>query len=846
MFIRCSRSLRALLLASGFASLLAACGGGGSDSPPPPPPPPPVSKPTLSFSPATVTASVMTGTSEAVSVSGVVNTPADFNNANAVYAFVVDTAGVIIPQVEMSLSGTTLRAMMHTSPTLASGTYEGNFTVKVCRDASCNQQFPGSPMQLPYKFTVAPAPLVLHANVLSNTINVGASPPAPTTIQVFATNATWSATTASPWIKLAGSSGSGAGAITVSYDVTGLLAGSYAGTILVTASDGQKSELPVALVMLPRAFSIQSGKIFFNAINGAPMAPQAVNFSLPGTSDTWTASTESPWLTVTPTSGTTPATTTLSIDPSVGKLVSGTHLNSVSFSSPSANTGKVPVELQLTKATLSTTVATMALGGTYGRELLPSQTKLHLNTSSNSHPFTLTTPPSWLSANALSGTVNQTGTNLTFTPVVATTPVGTTTTTLTATATVNGDTISVPINVTVNRDQRKLLFSEAGVAFSSTPSWSRLTRTVSVKDNFGLPSNWTVSTNQPWLTATKLGNQVTLTANPAALPADVISYATVTLSTSDSGITTPEPLQVALWKGSVTPSTITSVSKSYTYVKADPIRPLVYANDGSSTIDVYNVYTAALVGTMSNLGASLGEMTVSPSGDHLYTYDTANRNIVVVDLKTRAKTATWPLATAVGYLSRLLAIRPNGVNIVLAADGHAYLASSGKSVGMPNSTAPFAATSDGNTIYSESGVFKMDYSEMGGGALFSSAQSGVSGDDVATSGDGTRLYVATGWPYRCNSISPTDFSVIGALPGGEHYPNNVEVSTDGRVFCGISGWYSAADVWVHDSNGTLLNSYKFAGYAKNLLTRQLTISGDSLIMIGLTNDPLLAFVPVGP
>lgn len=788
----------------------------------------------------------MTGTSKAVSVSGSVNTPADFNNVNSVYAFVVDTTGVILPQVEISLSGTTFRAMMQTSPTLASGTYEGTFTVKVCRDASCNRPFPGSPMQLPYRFTVVPAPMVLRSTVLSNTVNVGAAPPASTTIHVTATNVTWSATTASPWIKLTGSSGSGSGAFTVSYDVTGLSAGSYAGRIVVTASDGQKSELPIALVMLPRAFSIQSGKIVLNAINGAPIAPHAVNFSLPGTSDTWTASTESPWLTATPTSGTTPATTTLNIDPSVGKLASGTHLNSVSISSPSANTSKVPVELHLTKATLSTTVETVTLGGTYGRELLASQTKLHLNTSSNSHPFTLTTPASWLGVSTLSGAVNQTGTNLTFTPAVAIAPIGTSTTTLTATATVNGDTISVPINVTVNRDQRKLLFSEAGVAFSSTPSWSRLTRTVTVKDNFGLASNWTVSTNQPWLTATKLGNQVTLTANPASLPADVISYATVTLNTSDSGITTPEPLQVALWKGSVTPSTTTSISKSYKYVKADPIRPLVYANDGSSSIDVYNVYTATLVGTMSSLGASLGEMTVSPSGDHLYTYDTANRNIVVVDLKTRAKSTTWPIATAVDHNSRLLAIRPNGVNIVLAADGHAYLASSGKSVGAPKSTGPFGATADGTTIYSEAGAFKMDYSEMGGGALFSSARGGVSGDDVATSGDGTRLYVATRSIYHCSSISPTDYSIIGALPGGEPYPNNVEVSNDGRVFCGISGWYSTADVWVHDSNGALLNSYKFAGYARNLLMRQLTISGDSLIMIGLTNDPLLAFVPVGP
>ena len=60
---------------------------------------------------------------------------------------------------------------------------------------------------------------------------------------------------------------------------------------------------------------------------------------------------------------------------------------------------------------------------------------------------------------------------------------------------------------------------------------------------------------------------------------------------------------------------------------------------------------------------------------------------------------------------------------------------------------------------------------------------------------------------------------IGALPGGEAYPNNVEVTSDGRPTCGISGWYAASDFWVHSPAGALL--------------------------VALTDDPVIAFVPIG-
>ncbi len=51
---------------------------------------------------------------------------------------------------------------------------------------------------------------------------------------------------------------------------------------------------------------------------------------------------------------------------------------------------------------------------------------------------------------------------------------------------------------------------------------------------------------------------------------------------------------------------------------------------------------------------------------------------------------------------------------------------------------------------------------------------------------------------------------------------------------------------VHGANGALLSSYKFAGYVRALRDRQMRLSGDGLILVALTGDPRLVFVPVGP
>lgn len=108
--------------------------------------------PALTFSPAKVSASFFVNAPTTVSLTATVTTPDDFNGASAVYAFLIDGAGVLDgnPQI-YPISDFQYRINLTTNVDLKAGTYTGNFSVRLCKDKACNTQFPGSPVALPYE-----------------------------------------------------------------------------------------------------------------------------------------------------------------------------------------------------------------------------------------------------------------------------------------------------------------------------------------------------------------------------------------------------------------------------------------------------------------------------------------------------------------------------------------------------------------------------------------------------------------------------------------------------------------------------------------------------------------------
>ena len=143
------RSIAGALWALFLVVALAACGGGGGGSD---------GGAALTFSPATVTANVASGTSATITVRATATDTSIFSGT--VYVYIVDSAHVLTSSVELtSVDSRTVSATIHTLPTLAAGRYQGTFQIHLCNDASCASQVRGSPVPLPYDLTITPAPL---------------------------------------------------------------------------------------------------------------------------------------------------------------------------------------------------------------------------------------------------------------------------------------------------------------------------------------------------------------------------------------------------------------------------------------------------------------------------------------------------------------------------------------------------------------------------------------------------------------------------------------------------------------------------------------------------------------
>jgi len=851
-----------------LAAALVACGGGGGGSGGGGATPP--VGPALSFTPATVSASYAAGTSQTLNVIAAVARPTDFSGA-AVFPVIVDSAGVLVPNMQLVRdSDSQYHAALQTSPTLAAGHYTGSFSIKLCKDANCAGQFPGSPVALPYDVTVTPAGSSAFSAVpampLTATAQNGAAPPPGVAVAITA-GGNWTADTGgATWLKLSAASGSGNATLTVSYDATGLAAGTYTGNLTVSAGAGQSAVLPATLTVLPSGLVLGSNNITFNAVNGAPIATQVVSLDTDNKlSATWTASSSAAWLGISPTAGATPATTVLTVDPTVGKLASGSYSANITIVPAGLTTRTLPVTLNLTPATLLPSSASITLGGTYGRDFSTTQPlNLSLNTGTASWPWSLGGVPSWAAANVSSGTVSQTGAAIVLTPRPANAATGVTSSLMTASASVNGDTVTAPVLLTINKDQHKLLPAEVAVAMVSTPGWSRLTRTITVSDNFGSFGGMSASSDQSWLVAGVSGNKLVLTADPTPLLNGSLNTAAITITPTDPDASAPEVIRVALWKGADNPSANAVAALPYTTVVADPLRPYVYAHNGGAYIDVYNLYTGAREASITGFAAHLGDMAVGVNGDYLYVLDLDNSRVTKVSLASRAISAQLALTTAATKSTRIRLTHPNGVELLLLSDGQAYLNSPFRQLpALPLTTGgALSASADGKRLVqqSEGGgsvqhtTVSLDYSALNNGTLYaaklaksSHVSTGTQGQDVFVSSDGTRVYSATGSLQQCTVMNSDDLGILAYLAIGLASPNNVEVGIDGRIYCGGAASVGNSDIYVYDSTGaTLLKQFKLSATGRQLLARQMAVSGDGWLLAAITDDGTLTIVPVGP
>lgn len=849
---------------------MTACGGGTSV-------PTTSSEEVIRLSEPALFANIKQGTSSTISLQATLLNPGIFAGAKNYYVYVADKNKVLASNVNVTpLSPTLFSLTFLTANTAQTGTYRGNFEIHLCKDAACTSEC-ATPIPLPYDFTVTDAPLTATIDISQQlSMRSNSTTPIQAKVSVNSKNSEWSASSDAFWLQLSNAKGSGSGKFSVTISPSGLTLGSHTGKITITSSDGQTVPISLTLTVTQQQFVITGGTPTFNAINGEVIAPQVLSFDLESKiAGTWTANISAPWLLPSALSGQTPGSITLLPDPSIGKLSSGKYTSVLNLKSTGAADKSININLNLSQPVLASAQNYLNLGGANGRDWGSHTLKFNLNTGSKQWPWIINSIPSWLSVDRNSGVVNADGTTINLQADLKKLPAGLNSVAVNISATVNGDTVSLPLTVNTRVDQRKLLASEWGVALSSTPLGQVLTRTIKVTDNYGETIDWRAISDSKWLTVTPSGltsgTGLTLSANPNAL-ADGLNYATITISTTQPGIQAAT-IKVGIWKSSTVAAPQADAQQAlalYTFVTADKIRPYIYANNRGNTIDVFNAYTATKVATISTK-YTLGAMTVAPDGSRLFAIG-VSQDVVVIDLSTMSYQKKW---TDIFYELDdipLQVIRPNNVELLLVGNGLAYvegrLLKQSIHTEISGGGDNLVASADGRRVFSQERsssasmfAYDIDYSSIFDGVMLSTRKGSTSFrpftfiKDIATNNDGTKLYSAFYLPQSCaelnvNSPDLDTISPIVPTPQG-YYPNNVEVTNDGRIICGFtldSLYVKHSILWVSSPNRTVQKSYVIP--EAGLTPRQLVVTPDGMIAATLalnsTSSGKLFFIQIAP
>ena len=224
------------------------------------------------------------------------------------------------------------------------GTYHGSLTVTATTLYAGN-----SPLAIPVTLVVNPGTISTSVDSLTFTQAQNGAAPADQSITVSGTpgSLAFNVTTATDnnsgsWLTAAPASGNTPATVKISVSGGSLAIGQYTGTVTVAAAGStQKVNIRVTLnVVAPQTLTASPSSLNFSYTIGLPApAAQTVQLSASGVAQfTAAASTKDggKWLTVTPASGSTPATLTVGINTS--GLTAGNYTGTIAVNSPSAVT----------------------------------------------------------------------------------------------------------------------------------------------------------------------------------------------------------------------------------------------------------------------------------------------------------------------------------------------------------------------------------------------------------------------------------------------------------------------------------------------------------------------------
>jgi uncharacterized protein (TIGR03437 family) len=242
---------------------------------------------------------------------------------------------------------------------LPAGTYNGTITITATTAGTA-----GSPVNIPVTFTVTPGTLAVDKTTLSFTQAQAGPAPATQTINVTGTPGTLSytvaaaTTTGGNWLTATPATGTTNSAVTVTANGASLAQGTYNGTVTITSTGATGSPQVVNVTLTvtqPQTLAASPTTLNFSYVIGGSSNPanQTIQLSSSASvaqfSAAATTASGGNWLSVTPTTGNTPATLTVAVN--VTGLAAGNYSGTIAINSTSSTTqpaASVTVNLAVT------------------------------------------------------------------------------------------------------------------------------------------------------------------------------------------------------------------------------------------------------------------------------------------------------------------------------------------------------------------------------------------------------------------------------------------------------------------------------------------------------------------
>ncbi len=473
---------------------------------------------------------------------------------------------------------------------LAAGTQNGVITITSSGAAN-------SPLSYAVTLIVAGQPsLSVGPPSLTFGGQVGGTNPASQTISVASTGGSLSftaaATSTGNWLSVSPTSGTTNATLTVSANIAGLAAGTYNGSVVISAPGASNPSVTVlvSLTLGSNALSVGPTALSFSyAIAGTAPVAQTLTVGSTNTALSFTAAAGASWLSVTPTSGTTLAT--LSVSVKTAGLTAGTYTSAVTITAAGAANSplSVPVTFTVTPQPAITAAPTaltftFQVGGT-----APVSQNLAIGSSSTPLSFTAAAGAAWLSVAPSSGTTPATlGVSVNSAGLAP----GTYTSAVTITAPGASNTpFSVPVTFTV-LSQASIVANPGALSFT----YSLGASTPAVQSIAVSTSNNTVAAFTAVASTTTGGKWLAVSPGSGSTPASLM------VSVNPANLAT----------GTYTGSVVISAPNfnSQTVVVTLTVNPASQASiliSGSTTFTVFNTNTPATntLGISVSTGAAL-------------------------------------------------------------------------------------------------------------------------------------------------------------------------------------------------------------------------------------------------